>query len=278
MSAETALTAILVRLGGTCRTRPRHTRAQQHRCGAVVDAPARALRGRCAPKRRDTLANGERRPIKDVREGDMVLATDPETGETGAREVVATLPHTDQLLTLRLSSGDVATTEDHRYWNATDREWQESQHLDEGDRLLTADGDEVTVEGLDWTTLHTAAAYDLDIAGIDTYYVGAGKDEVLVHNCNWGNPSTLQRHFRDHGADFAASSADDYARMADDFFVDAQRRGLPTKIDSDGVIRVYDPSTNTFGAYNPDGTTRTFFKPTSSTYWDRQPGVEPWTG
>ena len=124
----------------------------------------------------------------------------------------------------------------------------------------------------------TADAYDLDIAGIDSYYVEAGEDEVLVHNCNWGNPSTLQRHFRDHGADFAARSADDYARMADDFFVDAQRRGLPTKIDSDGVIRVYDPSTNTFGAYNPDGTTRTFFKPTSSTYWDRQPGVEPWTG
>jgi len=89
---------------------------------------------------------------------------------------------------------------------------------------------------------------------------------------SWGNSNTLARHFRDHGADFAASSADDYARQASEFL---QRPGSLTKIDADGVIRVYDPGTNTFGAYNPNGTTRTFFKPSSPTYWDRQPGVPP---
>jgi hypothetical protein len=129
------------------------------------------------------LANGTRKPISEVDVGDEVLATDPETGETGSREVIATLPHTDQLLTLRASSGEIITTEDHKYWNATDQAWQESQHLDAGDRLLTADGDEVTIEGLDWTSVHFAAAYDLDVAGIDTYYVGAGDEAVLVHNC-----------------------------------------------------------------------------------------------
>ena len=30
---------------------------------------------------------------------------------------------------------------------------------------------------------------------------------------SWGNQGTLARHFRDHGADFAANSADDYARV-----------------------------------------------------------------
>jgi pyocin large subunit-like protein len=83
----------------------------------------------------------------------------------------------------------------------------------------------------------------------------------------------LQRHFRDHDADFGAKNADEYAEMASDFLQRAQREGLPTKIDSNGVIRVYDPQSNTFGALNPDGTTRTFFKPTSATYWDRQPGT-----
>jgi hypothetical protein len=134
------------------------------------------------------LANGTTRPISEIREGDMVLATDPETGETGGREVTGTLPHTDQLLTLRLSSGDVVTTEDHKYWNVTDQAWQESQDLDHGDRLLTADGDHVTVEGLDWTTLHTDAAYDLSVAEFHSYYVGAGDESVLVHNCKgWYN-------------------------------------------------------------------------------------------
>lgn len=37
-------------------------------------------------------------------------------------------------------------------------------------------------------------------------------------------------------------------------------------------IRVYDPQTNTFGSYNSNGTTKTYYKPTSSTYWQRQPG------
>lgn len=135
-----------------------------------------------------------------------MLATDPESGETGAREVIATLPHTDQLLTLKTSSGEIVTTEDHRYWNDTDQAWQESEHLDPDDRLLTADGDIVTVEGLDWSTVHTAAAYDLDIAGIDTYYIGAGDDEVLVHNCNilLNSSKQLQKKFN-HAADFGVT-------------------------------------------------------------------------
>jgi hypothetical protein len=49
--------------------------------------------------------------------------------------------------------------------------------------------------------------------------------------------------------------------------------------------RVYDPDTNTFGAFNADGTTRTLFKPnpdlhgyeTNLEYWDAQIGVDPWT-
>ncbi len=92
---------------------------------------------------------------------------------------------------------------------------------------------------------------------------------------SWGSARTLGRHFRDHGAGFGAKNADEYAGMASDFLQRAQREGLPTKVDADGVIRVFDPKSNTFGAYNPDGTTRTFFKPSSTTYWDRQPGRSP---
>ena len=52
---------------------------------------------------------------------------------------------------------------------------------------------------------------------------------------------------------------------------------VETKVDPrDGTIRVWDSATNTFGAYNPDGTTKTFFKPTSPTYWSRQVGNPVW--
>ncbi|HET8772057.1 MAG TPA: hypothetical protein VFM71_13825 [Gemmatimonadaceae bacterium] len=61
--------------------------------------------------------------------------------------------------------------------------------------------------------------------------------------------------------------------MASDFLQRGLRDGLPTKIDTDGVIRIYDPTSNTFGAFNANGTTRTLFKPSSDTYWARQPGT-----
>lgn len=51
------------------------------------------------------------------------------------------------------------------------------------------------------------------------------------------------------------------------------RSNYQVKVDSKGVTRVYDSSTNTFGSYNPDGTTKTFFKPTGGQSWfDNQPG------
>jgi len=100
--------------------------------------------------------------------------------------------------------------------------------------------------------------------------------EVAKGASTWGDPRTLARHFREHGADFGAKSADDYATQVSQFFGRSQAESLPTKVDADGVIRVYDPKTNTFGAFNSDGTTKTFFKPTSPTYWERQQGSAPW--
>ena len=87
----------------------------------------------------------------------------------------------------------------------------------------------------------------------------------------WGNSITLQDHYNRHGADFAAKSPREYAAKANSFY--ANRSSYQTKVDSFGVTRVYDPSTNSFGAYNADGTTKTFFKPTGGqAYFDRQPG------
>jgi hypothetical protein len=69
---------------------------------------------------------------------------------------------------------------------------------------------------------------------------------------SWGNPDTLEDHFLRHGADFGATSAEEYAHQASEFFQRGLQEELPTKIDPrTGVIRIYDPATNTFGAYNP---------------------------
>jgi hypothetical protein len=84
---------------------------------------------------------------------------------------------------LDIDGGSVVTTEDHPYWNATDRAWEQIQDFDPGDLLLTASGRLVAVHGLDYATTHHAPAYNLTVAGIHTYYVVAGHHTVLVHNC-----------------------------------------------------------------------------------------------
>lgn len=88
----------------------------------------------------------------------------------------------------------------------------------------------------------------------------------------WGSMRTLLDHFDRHGADFGAKDPDDYARRAWLFLQRARKEGLPAKRDADGVLRVFDPATRSFGAYNRDGTTRTFFKPSRRDYFKDQPG------
>lgn len=88
----------------------------------------------------------------------------------------------------------------------------------------------------------------------------------------WGSLRTLQDHFDRHGADFAALDPDDYAAQAWLFLVRAKTDGLPAKVDSEGVVRVFDSKSGAFAAYNPDGTTKTYFKPGRRGYFADQPG------
>jgi hypothetical protein len=88
----------------------------------------------------------------------------------------------------------------------------------------------------------------------------------------WGHPASLPDHFARHGGDFGARNKEDYARQAWEFLQRAYAEGLPAKRDNQGVLRLFDPQSGAFGSYNPDGTAKTFFKPGSPDYFERQPG------
>jgi len=102
---------------------------------------------------------------------------------------------------------------------------------------------------------------------------------------SWGSPATLGDHFLRHGPELGATSAEDYATRASRFFERSQRERMPTRMDASGVVRTYDPTTNEFGAFAPDGRTKTYFAPdpavhgygSNRDYWLAQPGFEPWT-
>jgi hypothetical protein len=92
----------------------------------------------------------------------------------------------------------------------------------------------------------------------------------------WGDPRLLPGEYGQHGREFSARSVFHYAAMAAHFFQEAPKYGFPSKVDDDGVIRIYDPGSNTYGEYNSDGTTRAFFRPRQGpAFWDEQQGTPP---
>ncbi|MFD0520134.1 polymorphic toxin-type HINT domain-containing protein [Paractinoplanes durhamensis] len=178
--------------------------------GAVKNAAKSGAKGRAARSAGDScelpgnsfvpgtpvlMADGSRRPIEDVQVDDEVIAVDPETGEAGARPVVATITgHGEKtLVDITLDSdgdteadGSVTATDKHPIWVVTAAAWLDADQLTAGMTLLTDEGRLATVLTV---TVHTtiATVHNLSIDSIHTYYVVAGTTSVLVHNCLTGN-------------------------------------------------------------------------------------------
>jgi hypothetical protein len=151
--------------------------------GNSINALGMILRSACSFSG-DTevlLADGSSKPISEVKVGDEVLALDPETGEKGPREVTRLWVHQDAVVKLEVDGTAVVTTEDHPYWNQTDRQWQRADELDRGDALLTHSGGSAVVGSL-VDEGRTEVVYNLTVASIHTYYVLSGDTPVLVHN------------------------------------------------------------------------------------------------
>ncbi|MFF6927963.1 MULTISPECIES: polymorphic toxin-type HINT domain-containing protein [Streptomyces] len=136
------------------------------------------------------LADGTTKPIEDIELGDDVVVTDPESGETTVREVVATITTEDDKhfvdLTVKGGSGTSASlvsTTTHPFWSVSEQDWVEAGDLRAGMTLRTSEGDTVALEDVRYYDKRQRT-HDLTIAGIHTYYVLAGATPVLVHNCN----------------------------------------------------------------------------------------------
>lgn len=131
------------------------------------------------------LADGSSRPIKDVKTGDEVLVTDPETGETAPREVVGTIVTEDdkEFVDLKVAGlegekGPLIATATHPFWAEETDSWVDAGDLKAGMGLRTPDGATVKVP----STRHFSElqrTHDLTVSGVHTYYVVAGGAPVL---------------------------------------------------------------------------------------------------
>ncbi|OKI16031.1 hypothetical protein A6A25_41315 [Saccharothrix sp. CB00851] len=136
------------------------------------------------------MADGSTKPISEVEIGDKVKATDPTTGETADRAVVATIVHTDEddMTSLTVTNeggtaGTVDATSWHPVWVEDQRSFVNIGDLDPGDRLTSVGGTSPEVVDVDRYS-RVEPVYDLTIEDVHTYYVLASATSVLVHNCN----------------------------------------------------------------------------------------------
>ncbi|GAA2220585.1 RICIN domain-containing protein [Streptomyces nogalater] len=131
------------------------------------------------------LADGSRKALRDVRTGDLLLATDPEAGRTQGEPVTRTFHHgTTDLIDVALTDGGrLTSTPGHRLF-VVGRGWTMASDLRPGDTLRTPGGIRIVAELTDRQETRPQTVYDLTVAGLHTFYAVAGDSPVLVHNCN----------------------------------------------------------------------------------------------
>jgi RHS repeat-associated protein len=148
------------------------------------------------------MADGTYKPIEEIQVGDVVWATDPETGKDGARPVTALIIGDGEKELVDVSvdansdgiaDGTVTATDGHPFWVDSQRKWLAAEHLSPGDQLITPDGARVTVIAV---VAYNAVAtvHNLTIDDIHTYYVLDESTPVLVHNAKRRCDPEKNRH------------------------------------------------------------------------------------
>jgi hypothetical protein len=96
---------------------------------------------------------------------------------------------------------------------------------------------------------------------------------VLVDHA-WAPTGGTRDGMPPHAPDFDAGTQEEYAKMAYQFLQDAGTKGYEVKL-AGSTLRIYDPATNTFAAYNTSGGVKTFFKPQDGPAYFNNPSYGP---
>ena len=124
--------------------------------------------------------------IESIKVGDLVWATDPETGEIALKEVLNTFVRkSSELIHITVNGEKITTTPTHPFW-VPQKGWVDAIQLRAGDRLKLLNGEYVIIEQIQHEILETPiTVYNFEVAEFHTYYVTGSA--ILVHNSNCGD-------------------------------------------------------------------------------------------
>jgi len=121
--------------------------------------------------------------IENIKAGDKVIATNPETFEVAEKTVLETyVRETTELLHLTINGEVIKTTFEHPFY-VKDVGFVEAGKLQVGDKLVDSRGNVLVVEGKKLEiTDKPVKVYNFKVDNFHTYHVG--ENRVLVHNAN----------------------------------------------------------------------------------------------
>lgn len=190
-----------------------------------TDAPSCPSPHSFLPGTKVLLADGSTKSIEDVEKGDKVVATDPDTGETKAKEVIETIlteddkDFTELTVDVDGKQATIVATDTHPFWSLDRKKWIDAGDIRPGMELRTPTKAGVEVEDVRHYKKRQRT-HDLTVGGIHTYYVLAGETSLLVHNSTPCGPSVGP------GADLMNLTGSERARIQNA----ADRIGMPISV------------------------------------------------
>ena len=122
--------------------------------------------------------------IENIKAGDKVISTNPDTFEIAEKTVVETYIRKDpKLIHLIVNGEEIITTETHPFY-VNMRGFVNAGELKIGDELFDSNGKILLVENISIElTDEPATVYNFQVEDFHTYY--AGQNSILVHNANY---------------------------------------------------------------------------------------------
>ncbi|WP_242823108.1 polymorphic toxin-type HINT domain-containing protein [Ruminococcus flavefaciens] len=128
--------------------------------------------------------------IENIRVGDRVMATDPETGITAEKSVLETyIREATKLIHIVVNGDEIITTETHPFF-VKGRGFVDAEELIEGDELQDINGKVAVIEHIEIEETEPTKVYNFQVEDFHTYHVG--ENGILVHNANNYDQAVLQ--------------------------------------------------------------------------------------